>query len=230
MAARSPLPDYIGEKFDGNFRNFHLWNKRFMNGLASQQLNHESSQLKPPNQKHWPVSAMAFMQFLEIIPECNEQDWDQWEMQDLINDTNAKRPGRITPTMEAQLIKVEIDLGEFCHHWTFAQQALFNQLLQALEDPSILDDIDVSSDAFPFSRAMKRLRDQFELFFESNQTQFETVYRSQIENFPDKPNSANIEKYFKTVLEVKQNIGNTPLAFSITDRFISDTVILLYLH
>ena len=222
MAARSPLPDYKGEKFDGNFRNFQLWNKRFMNGLASQQLNHESSQLKPPNQKHWPVSAMAFMQFLEIIPECNEQDWDQWEMQDLINDTNAKRPGRITPTMEAQLIKVEIDLGEFCHHWTFAQQALFNQLLQALEDPSILDDIDVSSDAFPFSRAMKN---QFELFFESNQTQFETVYRSQIENFPDKPNSANIEKYFKTVLEVKQNIGNTPLAFSITDCFISDTVI-----
>ena len=72
---------------------------------------------------------------------------------------------------------------------------------------------------------MKRLRDQFELFFESNQTQFETVYRSQIEKFPDKPNSANIEKYFETVLEVKQNIGNTPLAFSITDRFISDTVI-----
>ena len=122
MAARSPLPDYKGETLDGNYRNFQLWNKRFMNGMASQQLILESSQLKLPNQKHWPVSAMASLRFLDFIPECNEEDWDKWDMQDLINDTNAKRPGRITPTMEAQLLKVESDLGEFCHHWTFAQQ------------------------------------------------------------------------------------------------------------
>ena len=69
------------------------------------------------------------------------------------------------------------------------------------------------------------LRDQCELFLESNQTRFETVYRFQIENFPDKPNSVNIEKYFKNVFEVKQNINNAPLVFSISDCFISDTVI-----
>ena len=225
MAARPPLPDYKGEKFDGNMHFFPLWNKRFMNHSAAQPLLLESPQLKPPTQRHWPVSAMGFMQLFDSIPECNEQNWDQWDMQKLIDETNAKRPGRITPAMEAQLLKVEIDLGEYCHNWTFAQQALFNQLSQALEDPSILDNIDVSSDAFSYSRAMKMLRDQYELFLESNQTRFETVYRSQIENFPDKPNSVNIEKYFKTVFEVKQNINNTPLAFSITDRFISDTVV-----
>jgi hypothetical protein len=225
MATRSPLPDYKGEKFDGNFRNFQLWNKRFMNVLATQSLHLESTDLKPPNQKYWKVSAMADMQFLEVIPDCNEQDWNQWDMQDLIDDTNVKRPGRITPTMAGQLLKVELDLGEYCHHWTFAQQSLFSQLLQAMEDSSILDGIHVSSDAFPFSRGMKRLRDKFERHFQSNQTDFEAVYRSQIRNFPDMPNSANIEKYFKTVLAVKQNIENTPLESSISDRYISDTII-----
>ena len=52
----------------------------------------------------------------------------------LIDDTNVKRPGHITPTMAGQLLKVELDLGEYCHHWTFAQQSLFSQLLQAMED------------------------------------------------------------------------------------------------
>ena len=58
--------------------------------------------MNPPFQS---VSAMALMQFLDSIPQCTEDDWDGWDMQDLIDDTNAKLPGRITPVMEAQLLK-----------------------------------------------------------------------------------------------------------------------------
>ena len=81
----------------------------------TQPFYYESSQLNPPSQKHWSVSAMALMQFLDSIPQCTEDDWDGWDMQDLIDDTNAKLPGRITPVMEAHLLKVELDLGEHCH-------------------------------------------------------------------------------------------------------------------
>ena len=60
---------------------------------------------------------MALMSFLDTIPECTDVDWNTWDMQRLIDATNAKTPGRITPVMEAQLIKVELDLGEHCQHW-----------------------------------------------------------------------------------------------------------------
>ena len=62
---------------------------------------------------------MALMSFLDKIPNCTEVDWNTWDMQDLINATNAKKPGRIDPDMEARLLKVEIDLGEHCQHWSW---------------------------------------------------------------------------------------------------------------
>ena len=117
MSARSPLPDYKGEIWKGNNDNFPLWYKRFVN-FISQPFYYESSQLNPPNQKTWSVSAMALMSFLDTIPDCNNNDWNTWDMQDLIDDTNANTPGRITPAMAAQLIKVELDFGEHCQHWS----------------------------------------------------------------------------------------------------------------
>ena len=70
MAARPPLPDYKGEKFNGNMYFDPHWNKRFMNHSASQPLLLESPQLKPPTQRHWPVSAMGFMQLLILFPNA----------------------------------------------------------------------------------------------------------------------------------------------------------------
>ena len=71
-----------------------------MNLSAAKPLLLQSPQLKPPTQRHWPVSAMGFMQLFDSIPECNEKNWDQWDMQKLIDEINAQRPGRITPAME----------------------------------------------------------------------------------------------------------------------------------
>jgi hypothetical protein len=109
MSALSPLPDYKREICKGNNDNFQLWYKQLVD-FISQPFYYESSQLNPPNQKTWSASAMAFMSFIDTIPYCNENDWNTWDMQDLIDDTNANTPGRITPAMEAQLIKVELDL------------------------------------------------------------------------------------------------------------------------
>ena len=101
MSARATLPDYKGEVWKGNYDNYQLWYKRFMN-FISQPFPYESSQLA--NQKTWSVSAMALMSFLDKIPNCTEVDWNTWDMQDLINATNAKKPGRIDPDMEARLL------------------------------------------------------------------------------------------------------------------------------
>jgi hypothetical protein len=44
-----------------------------------------------------------------------------------------------------------------CSHWSSVQRTLFSVLSQELEvtDSSVRDNIDSSSDSFPFSRAMK---------------------------------------------------------------------------
>jgi hypothetical protein len=55
---------------------------------------------------------MALMSFLDTIPQCTEVDWNTWDMQARIDTTNAKTTRRINPSMEAQLLKVELDLGE----------------------------------------------------------------------------------------------------------------------
>jgi hypothetical protein len=104
---------------------------------------------------------MALMSFLDTIPNGNENDWNTWDMQDLIDDTNAKTPERITPAMEAQLIKVELDFGEQCQHLSSVQG-----IFQAVLNTSVLDNIDSMIDSFPFSRAIKILRDHFEFVFE----------------------------------------------------------------
>ncbi len=146
MSACATLPDYKGEVWKGNYDNYQLWYKRFMN-FISQPFLYESSQLA--NQKTWSVSAMALMPFLDKIPNCTEVDWNTWDMQDLINATNAKK--HIDPDMEARLHKVEIDLGEHCQHWSSVQRTLVSVLSQAIINTSVLDSIDSSSDSFSFS-------------------------------------------------------------------------------
>ena len=226
MSARSSLPDYKGEVWKGNNDNFQLWYKRFVN-FISQPFNYESSQLNPPNQKTWSVSAMALMSFLDTIPVCTDVDWNTWDMQHLIDATNAKTPGRITPAMEAQLLKVELDFGEHCQHWSSVQRTLFSVLSQAVSNTSVFDNIDSSTDSFPFSRAMKIFRDRFDLFLNAGQnlSKFKSHYRSQIDAFPAKLSADNVEAYFKLVSDVKINIAHTPIQPSLSDRYISDTIL-----
>ncbi len=71
-------------------------------------------------------------------------------MQALIDAIDTKTPGRITPAMEAQLLKVELDLCEHCQHWSSVQHSLFSVLSQAVSNTSVLDKIDSSSNSFPF--------------------------------------------------------------------------------
>ena len=40
----------------------------------------------------WDISAMGTMSFLDNIPTCDPHAWDQWDMDDLMNDTNANLP------------------------------------------------------------------------------------------------------------------------------------------
>jgi hypothetical protein len=68
---------------------------------------------------------MVLMSFLDTVSYCNNNDWDTWDMQDLIDNSNANTPGRITLAMAVQLIKVLLDLGEHCQHWSSVQQTLF---------------------------------------------------------------------------------------------------------
>ena len=226
MSARSPLPDYKGEVWKGNNDNFQLWYKRFVN-FISQPFYYESSQLNPQNQKTWTVSAMALMSFLDTIPECTDVDWNTWDMQVLIDATNAKTPGRITPAMGAQLLKVELDLGEHCQHWSSVQRTLFSVLSEAVSNTSVLDNIDSSTDSFPFSRAMKIFRDRFDLFLSAGQnlSTYETLYRSQINGFQTNLTDDNVEAYFRLVSDVKINIAHTPIQASLSDRYISDTIL-----
>jgi hypothetical protein len=63
-------------------------------------------------------------------------------MHALIDTTNAKTPGRITPAMEAQLLKVELDLGEYFQYWSSVQRSLFLVLSQAVSNSSVLVNID----------------------------------------------------------------------------------------
>ena len=93
------------------------------------------------------------MSFLDTIPECTDVDWNAWDMEALIDANNAKTPGRITgtPAMGAQLLKVELDLGEYCQHCSSVQRTLFLVLSQAVSNTSALDNNDSSNDSFPFS-------------------------------------------------------------------------------
>jgi hypothetical protein len=167
------------------------------------------------------------MSFLDTIPECTDVDWNTWDMQVLIDATNAKTLGRITPAMEAQLLKVELDLGEHCQHWSSVQKTLFSVLSHAVSSTFVLDNIDSSTNSFPFSRAIKIFRDRFDLFLNAGQNLFkyESLYRSQIDGFPTKLTYENVDAYFKTISYVKMNIAYTPIQVSLSDRYISDTIL-----
>jgi hypothetical protein len=49
-------------------------------------------------------SWLKFMQFIDSMCECTEAYGDDWDIQNLIDDTNDKTPGRITLAMQAQLM------------------------------------------------------------------------------------------------------------------------------
>jgi hypothetical protein len=89
------------------------------------------------------------------------------------------------------------------------------------------DYTDSSTDSFPFSRAMKIFRDRFDLFLNTGQnlSKYESLYRSQIDGFPTKLTNENVEAYFKSLSDVKINIANTPIQASLSDRYISDTIL-----
>jgi hypothetical protein len=69
-------------------------------------------------------------------------------MQDLIDYTDTNTRGHITPAMEEQLIKIKLDFGEHCQHWSSVQRTLFSVLSQAVSNISVLDNMD-SSNGFP---------------------------------------------------------------------------------
>jgi hypothetical protein len=109
------------------------------------------------------------------------------------------------------------------------QRISFSVLSQAVSNTSVLDNIDSSTDSFPFSRAMKIFRDRFDLFLNVGQNlskyESDSLYRSQIDGFPTKLTYENVDAYFKTVSDVKINIAYTPIQVSLSDRYISDTIL-----
>ena len=130
----------------------------------------------------WDISAMGIMSFLDNIPTCGPQDWDQWDMDDLVNDTNAKYPNRITPAMRAALIEVESQLAEHFNIWGGIQRTLFQSLIASVETKSVFNSINAYEDFFCFSRACKIFRDRYDLYLSSGQnaTLLEERYKDQI--------------------------------------------------
>jgi hypothetical protein len=54
---------------------------------------------------------------------------------------------------------------------------------------------------------------------------YESLYRSQIDGFPSKLTNDNVEAYFKSVSDVKINIAYMPIQGSLSDSYISDTIL-----
>mmetsp|Transcript_62365 Transcript_62365/g.167309 ORF Transcript_62365/g.167309 Transcript_62365/m.167309 type:complete len:83 (+) Transcript_62365:162-410(+) len=78
-----------------------------MNHIA-QGLVYDSPLTNPADSKiEWNICGMAYMQFLIRIPQNTAVDWDEWDIEVLIDETNAQFPGRITPFMAAHLLQVE---------------------------------------------------------------------------------------------------------------------------
>jgi hypothetical protein len=44
------------------------------------------------------------------IPTYGPYDWNQWDMEDLVNGTNGKYPDRISSQIKAQLLYVQVEL------------------------------------------------------------------------------------------------------------------------
>ncbi len=144
-------------------------------------------------------------------------------MQNLIDQTNANRPGRITPSVwPRSWPKSESSsiLVNSCSHWSSVQRTLFSVLSQAVTSLSVLDNIDSSSDSFPFSQAVNFLGSIW-YFFERG-TEFIPLrvppYRGLIDQFPVNLNAVNIDAYFKLVSEVKINVAHTPMELTVSDR------------
>ena len=179
--------------------------------------------------KSWDVSAMGLMSFLDVIPTCGPHDWDQWQMDQLILNTNAKFPNRITPAMNASLLAIEVDLAEHFGIWGAIQRTLFNSLNSAVENKSVFNSIDAHSDYFCFSRAMKIFRDRFDLFLNSGQilTLLEDRFKDRLRNSFDPQNLdiKSFDKFLDCVSDIKRCARHTPMDIALNDRFISDTVL-----
>ncbi len=111
------------------------------------------------NVKSWNVSAMNSMAFLDQVPKCGSSNWNQWNMNDLVDATNANFPNRISPEMKAELLDVEVQVGESWGPWGAIQRTLLQSLSSAVERKSILnsESINAHTDCFCYNHAMKRL-------------------------------------------------------------------------
>ena len=109
------------------------------------------------------------MSFLDEVPKCGPSNWNQWDMNNLVDATNAKFPNRISAEMKAELVEVELQVGESWGPWGAIQRTLFQSLSSAIERKSILNSINAHGDCFCYSRAMKMFRDRFDMYLESGE-------------------------------------------------------------
>jgi hypothetical protein len=172
---------------------------------------------------------MGYMSFLDTIPTCGSADWDQWDMQDLINETNTNHPDRITPTMESALLELERQLSMLYLIWGAIQRTLFQSLVSSVGNQAVFHSINSFEDFVCFSRAFKKFRDRYDLYLASGQnlTLLEERYKNQIRKalVEQNLNTNGFDKFQETVAEVKRAVLHTPLALQVTYRFIADIVL-----
>ena len=108
-----------------------MFNKNIMD-FISQPFPFEDPVLQA-DVKSWNVAAMGKMSFLHKIPECSSSDWNQLDMETLIDETNVKFPNSVSPQMKAELLDVEANLGEYWGPWGAIQLTLFQSLDAAVE-------------------------------------------------------------------------------------------------
>ena len=98
--------------------------RHFQDGTWIIFLNHFGSKMLVSN-----LLALSFGTFRQwdicLFLTCGSADWDQWDMQDLINETNTNHPDRITPTMESALLELGRQLPMHYLIWGAIQRTLF---------------------------------------------------------------------------------------------------------
>ena len=225
--SRTSYPIFSGPKWDANPETFPRWWKALSDHI-SQHYPLKDSRLQAGIES-WDVSAMALMSFLDEIPNCGSHDWNAWQMSDLIDDTNANSANRLTPSMEAALIEIELQLGEHYTIWGGIQRTLFQSLIASVENKSVFDSIEASTDYFYFSRACKIFRDRYDLYLASGQnaTLLEERYKDQLRHGldPQHLDTVTFSKFQDLVSDIRRSVQHTPLSSNVSDRFIADTVV-----
>ena len=173
------------------------------------------------------------MSFLDEVPKCGSSNWNQWDMNNLVDATNAKFPNRISPEMKAELLDVEAQVGESWGPWGAIQRTLFQSLSSAVERKTILNSINAHGDCFCYSRAMKLFRDRFDMYLESgeNTTLLEERFKTRIrEGIASINDATTFDQFHDDVSQIKRTVEHTPLMSSISDRFICDTLLDKFKH